>query len=91
MGPNGAEEKSVKQEGRVQSTTFERMTAQGHNVNRLKSIGSKMTSQIQVNLNPQSVAKRHTQRWQDSSKALSEDRGVGGSPMAGKILPLISI
>ena len=29
--------------------------AQGHNINRLKSIGSKITSQIQVNLNPQSI------------------------------------
>ena len=48
-----------------------------------------MTSQIQVNLNPK--GKRHTQRRQDSSKALSKDGGVGGSPMVGMILPLISI
>ena len=32
-----------------------------------------------------------TLKWQDSSKALSKDRGVGGSPMLGMILPLISI
>ena len=47
-----------------------------------------MTSQIQVNLNLQSVNKNDTQRCQDSSKALSIDRGVGGSPMVGVILPL---
>ena len=32
--------------------------AQGYNVNQLKSIGSKMTSQIQVNLNPQSISQQ---------------------------------
>ena len=31
-----------------------------------------MTSQIQVNLSPQSI--RHTQRWQDSSKAQGQKR-----------------
>ena len=30
--------------------------AQGHNINRLKSNGSKMTSQIQLNLDPQSAS-----------------------------------
>ena len=51
VGPDGAEERSMKQEGRRQSTTFERI-AQEHKVNQLKSIGCNMTSQIQVNLNP---------------------------------------
>ena len=70
VGLDGAEERSMKQEGRRQSTTFERI-AQEHKVNQLKSIGSK-TSQIQVNLNPQSINHRYAQRWQDSSKALSK-------------------
>ena len=52
-----------------------------------------MKSQIQVNLNPQSVNQRTLSEslWQDSSKALSKDKGVGGSPMAGMILPLIGM
>ena len=51
MGPDGAQKKSIKQEVRGQGTTFEKIDiAQGHNINRLKSIESKMTSQIQVNL-----------------------------------------
>ena len=59
MGPDGAEEKSMKQEGRGQSTTFERMTEHKDiNVNQLRSVGSKMTSQIQVNLNPQPVSQK---------------------------------
>ena len=36
-------------------------------------------------------AKWHTQRQQDSSKAVSKDQGVGGSPIVGMILPLISM
>ena len=50
-----------------------------------------MTSQIQVNLILNLQAKWHTQKWQDSSKPLSKDGGVGGSPILGMILPLISI
>ena len=47
MGLDGAQEKSMKQGGRGQGTTFERMDiAQRHNINLLKSNGSKMTSQI---------------------------------------------
>ena len=42
MGPDGAHKKSMKQEGRGQGTTFERMTARVHNINRLKSNGFKM-------------------------------------------------
>ena len=56
MGPDGAQEKSMKQEGRGQGTTFERMTAQEHDRNQLQSNESKMTSQIQLNLDPQSVS-----------------------------------
>ena len=41
-------------------------TAQGHTINRLKSNGSKMTSQIQLNLDPHLQAK--CQRCQDSSR-----------------------
>ena len=48
------------------------------------------TSQIQLNLlNLQ--AKWHTQRLQESSKELSKDKEVGGSPAFEMILPLISI
>ena len=56
MGLDKAQEKNMKQEERGQGTTFERNgIAQGHNINQLVSIESKMTSQIQVNLNLQSV------------------------------------
>ena len=52
-----SQEKSVKQEGRGQGTTFEKYgIAQGHNIDPLKSDGSKVTSQIQVNLDPQSAS-----------------------------------
>ena len=38
MGLDGAQEKSMEQEGRGQGTTFEKNdVAQGHNVNQLKS------------------------------------------------------
>ena len=50
-----------------------------------------MTSQIQVNLNPQSISQRTHPGGQDISKALSKDGGVDGSPKAGMILSLISI
>jgi len=57
VGPDGAQEKSMKQEGKGAGHNFGKNDiAQGHNINRLKSIGSKMTSQIQVNLNPQSAS-----------------------------------
>ena len=71
VGLDGAEERSMKQEGRRQRRTFE-IIAQEHKVNQLQSTGSKKTSQIQVNLNPQAINHRHAQRWQDSSKALSK-------------------
>ena len=66
--------------------------AKRDNINRLKSNGSKMTSQIQLNFDLNLQAKWHTQ-CQDSSKSLSKDqnRGVGDSPTIGMILPLISI
>ena len=51
-----AQEKSMEQEGRGQGTTFENDIAQGHNINRLKPNGSKMTSQFQLNLDPQSAS-----------------------------------
>ena len=35
-------------------------------------------------------SKWHTERCQDSSKALSKDQGVGGSPIVGMILQLIT-
>ena len=66
--------------------------AQGYNVNQLKSVGSKMTSQIQVNLNPQSVSRQtHPEVAGQLRGTRSKEGGVGGSPMAGMILLLISI
>ena len=66
--------------------------AQGYNVNQLKSIGSKMTSQIQVSLNPQSINQQtHPEVAKQLQGTRSEEGGVGGSPMAGMILSLISI
>ena len=56
VGPDGAQEKSMKQEGRGQDKTWKNDIEQGHNINQLKSNGSKMTSQIQLNLDPQSVS-----------------------------------
>ena len=50
-----------------------------------------MAGQIQLNLDPQSAELDDTARGQDSSKALSKDRGVGGSLIVGMILPLTSI
>ena len=51
-----------------------------------------MTSQIQVNLNPQSISQ---QTYPEVAGQLqgtkSKEGGVGGSPKAGMILPLISI
>ena len=87
MGPDGAEERSMKQEGRgAEHNLSKNDIAPENNVNRLKSIGSNQQTSI-ANLK----AKRHTQRWQNSPKALSAEGGVGGSPVAGMILPLISI
>ena len=85
---DGAQEKSMKQEGRGQSTTFERMTEHKDiNVNQLRSVGSKMTSQIQVNLNPQSISQQtHPEVARQLQGTRSEEGGVGGSPMAGMIL-----
>ena len=73
VGPDGAQEKSMKHEGRGQGTTSEKITYPKSITNRLKSNGSKMTSHIQLNLDPNPQAKRHTQRCHDSSKALSKD------------------
>ena len=57
LGPDGAQEKSMKQEGKGQSTIFEKNgIAQGHNIDQLKSDGSKVTSQIQLNLDSQSAS-----------------------------------
>ena len=83
--------RSMKQEGRGAGHNFwKNDIAQGHNINQLKSNGSKITSQIQLNLDPQNLqAKWHTQKCQDSSKALS--KGMGGSQIVGMILLLISI
>ena len=54
VGLEGAQEKSMKQEGRRQGTTWKNDIAQAHNMNWLKSNGSKMASQIQLNLDPPS-------------------------------------
>ena len=52
-----AQEISMKQEGKGQSTIFEKNgIAQGHNIDQLKSDGSKVTSQIQLNLDSQSAS-----------------------------------
>ena len=56
VGPDGAEERSMKQVGRgTEHNLWKNDIAPGHNVNRLKSTGTKMTSQVPANLNPQSV------------------------------------
>lgn len=52
-----AQEMSMKQEGKGQGTIFEKNDiAQGHNIDQLKSNGSKVTSQIQLNLDSQSAS-----------------------------------
>ena len=56
VGLDGAEERSMKQEGSgAEHSLWKNDIAPGHNVNRLKSIGSIRTSQIWTNFNPQSV------------------------------------
>ena len=58
-GLDGAQENSMKQDRRGAGHNFwKNDIAQEHNINWLKSIGSKMTSQIQVNLNPQSISQQ---------------------------------
>ena len=54
VGPDGAEERSIKQEGRgAEHNLWKNDRAPEHNVNRLKSIGSN-----QANFNPQSVSQK---------------------------------
>ena len=50
-----------------------------------------MTNQIQVNLNPQSISQQTQPEVAGQLQARSKEGGVGGSPMAGMILSLISI
>ena len=50
-----------------------------------------MTNQIQLNLDPQSVSYMTHPELAGQFQGLSKDRGVGGSPMVGMILPLISM
>ena len=51
VGPDGAEERSMKQEGRgAEHNLWNNDIAPEHNLNRLKSIGSNL-----ANFNPQSV------------------------------------
>ena len=51
-----------------------------------------MISQIQVNLNPQSINQQtHPEVAGQLQGTKSEEGGVGGFPMAGMILSLISI
>ena len=51
-----------------------------------------MTSQLQVNLNPQSISQQtHPEVAGQLQGTRSEEGEVGGSPMAGMILSLISI
>ena len=51
-----------------------------------------MTSQLQVNLNPQSISQQtHPEVARQLQGTRSEEGGEGGSPMAGMILSLISI
>ena len=48
-----------------------------------------MTSQIQVNLNPQSISQQtHPEVARQLQGTRSEEGGVGGSPMAGMIFSL---
>ena len=56
MGLDRAQEKNMKQEGGCRAQPLKDDIGQGHDINRLKSNGSKMTSQIQLNLDPQSVS-----------------------------------
>ena len=77
VGPDRAQDKSMKQEGRGQGTTFERMTQpKGHKINWLKSNGSKMKCQIQLNLILNLSAKWHTQRCQDISSLVKFSHSV---------------
>ena len=63
-----------------------------NDINQLKSIGSKMTSQLQVNLNPQSISQQtHPEVARQLQGTRSEEGGVGGSPMVGLFLSPISI
>ena len=50
-----------------------------------------MTSQIQVNLNPQSISQQTHPEVAGQLQGKVKEGGVGGSPMAGMILSLISI
>ena len=51
-----------------------------------------MTSQLQVNLNPQSISQQtHPEVAGQLQGTKSKEGGVGGSPMDGMILSLISI
>ena len=51
-----------------------------------------MTSQLQVNLNPQSISQQtHPEVAGQLQGTRSKEGGVGASPMAGMILSLISI
>ena len=51
-----------------------------------------MTSQIQVNLNPQSISQQtHPEMAGQLQGTRSKEGGMGGSPMAGMILSLNSI
>ena len=56
VGLDRAEEKSMKQEGKGAGHSFwKNDIAQVHNINWLKSSRSKKTSQIQLDLDPQSA------------------------------------
>ena len=51
-----------------------------------------MTSQLQVNLNPQSISQQtHPEVAGQLQGTRSEEGEVGGSPMVGMFLSLISI
>ena len=56
MGPDRAQEKKCERGGKERGHNFGKNDiAQGHNINQLKSNGSKITSQIQLNLDPQNL------------------------------------
>ena len=59
--------------------------AQGHNINRLESNGTKM------DLDPQSASEMTHPEARDSSKALLKDQGVGGGPNPGNLRPFPTI
>ena len=56
MGLDRAQEKSMRQEGRGRTQLLKECNSPRHNTSQLKSNGSKTTSQIHLNFDPQSAS-----------------------------------